>query len=130
MKIFILEDNEERIKWFVKSFSEDELVISNMASLSIEILKTIKFQLIFLDHDLGGKAFVNSDREDTGAEVAREMRNSMNSDTPVVIHSLNKHGAQRIESTLMMDGHQAAVRIAPYGSFKPCRTGKGVEDVR
>ena len=66
MNIFILEDDIVRIAWFKKEFKQDTLTINTDAEPAKKILKKQKFDLIFLDHDLGGEVYVSSDNANTG----------------------------------------------------------------
>jgi hypothetical protein len=99
-KIFILEDNDERIKWFKKTFYFADLFITKFANVAIAELKTVKYDIIFLDHDLDGQVFVNSNHENTGYQVAKIIKDTINKDTPVVIHSLNLPAASLMKSVL------------------------------
>lgn len=102
MKIFILEDNPERIKIFKKIFSVgNQLFIYT----SIDEVKTNYFlngpyELYYFDHDLGGKFYVDSNDENTGFQVAKWIINKdpeiMNK--KIIIHSLNYYGALNIKS--------------------------------
>lgn len=47
------------------------MTLVDKAHEAIQALKDHTFDLICLDHDLGGQVMVDSSREDTGAEVAR-----------------------------------------------------------
>jgi CheY-like chemotaxis protein len=91
LKILILEDSCERIKIMSETFINDNMVVTNCAETAIEFLNNIKFDLIMLDHDLGGDVYVNINDENTGSEVCRKI-NKLNKDSIVVIHSWNKVG--------------------------------------
>lgn len=90
MKILVLEDNEERRVFFKKALfgTETDYVVD--ANSCIEKINTVKYDLLFLDHDLGGKVFVNPHEENTGYQVALALKNSLNKKTPVIIHSWNR----------------------------------------
>ena len=71
MRIFILEDDENRLivmqREIPKIFPGCELLQSSTAKEAKEILLKYKvFDIISLDHDLGGLVFVNSLNENTG----------------------------------------------------------------
>ena len=117
MKIFILEDYEERTHTFSKEFVKDELVICNNAELALTLLAQVKFDLIFLDHDLEGEAYVDSDYPNTGYRVARELQNTLNADTRVIVHSYNPAGVElMMEGLLQCGGDQHVLRIFQQGS--------------
>lgn len=99
MKIFVLEDMEDRIKIFEKIFGEHELTICDTADEAKEILGQQKFDTIFLDHDLGGEIYVDSDLPNTGYQVAKFIANQKIS-SQIIIHSMNYDGALNIKSIL------------------------------
>lgn len=105
MKVFVLEDDTHRIEEFKKRFAERnwESVFTDTAKEAIEHLNTTKFDLIFLDHDLGGQVYVPESNENTGSAVVRAMiENSekTNMDTPIIIHSLNTPAADSMAKNL------------------------------
>ena len=100
MKIFILEDDPHRITRFKQWYSHHDLTITDQAADAIEILKSEKFDLIFLDHDLGGQVYVDSSEKNTGYTVACELSSTVNSDTTVVIHSMNPTGSNNMKAVL------------------------------
>ena len=55
MRIFILEDDKERIAAFASMFGQHITVFTNNVVLARSILTYSKFDCIFLDHDLEGK---------------------------------------------------------------------------
>lgn len=115
MKIFILEDNPDRIYTFMNTYKLDEVTISNNAHEAIKILKNSKFDLIFLDHDLGGQYNVSSLQQNTGAQVVPAIK-EQNLDTPIIIHSFNSRGAQNMNFILEQIGHCGQVLIKPFSN--------------
>lgn len=100
MRIFVLEDNAERAKWFQNRFVNDTVVIAVDVEPAIEILsKDLKFDLFFLDHDLGGRVYVDANQEKTGMDVARFLLDK-DIKVPIVIHSMNIYGAKNMKSVL------------------------------
>lgn len=106
MRLFILEDYEERTHWFSSVFLLDEMVLCNQAGLAMELLRTVKFDVILLDHDLCGDAYVPSDHPNTGFTVVKGLWTTINRDTPVVVHSHNPEGADRMMDILGARGHR------------------------
>jgi len=105
MKILVLEDDIERIEEFRKRFQNvkgiENVDFCYSAKVCIELLKKEKYSLIFLDHDLGDKVFVNSNEQNTGAEVARWIeQNPLESGQSVIIHSVNPSGAKYMMSAI------------------------------
>ena len=101
MNILVVEDNEERIKWFQRRFQKHTLVIVQTAQAAIEILaNNLNWDCVFLDHDLGGVDFsINGFNEQTGTEVAKFIRDR-GFKNQVVIHSMNIYGSESMKSIL------------------------------
>ena len=117
MKILILEDDatkdrmpqfRERIKELEEIVdSKIEMVHTEFAHECISKLEKVsnekeKFDIIFLDHDLGNEVYVNSNREDTGSEVARWINKNMDKlyGAFVITHTFNPAGAKNITSLI------------------------------
>jgi len=96
MKIFILEDSVERINIFFTMFNGHNITVSNEAVTANAILDKVKFDIIFLDHDLGGQVYVDSEEENTGFQVAQHLPSTINNNTRVIIHSWNEPAACRM----------------------------------
>lgn len=113
MKILILEDDQNRIDIFKINLIGESVDYCIEAKEAIKLINAQKYDLIFLDHDLGGEIYVNSDDENTGYQVAKIIPNSINKDTKVIVHSFNPAGAK-----LMMQAiGRNAVRI-PFCNIK------------
>lgn len=102
--ILILEDSHERIEQFVEHFkhSRHGLIITDNVDQAIAMLSTRKIDLVYLDHDLGGKTNVDPTVEKTGYHVAKfiaEMATSRPGN--VIIHSCNAPGAQSMADVLL-----------------------------
>ena len=112
MKILILEDSEQRNFHFKEQLRQFEYTITETAQEAIEELKTNRFGLIFLDHDLGGEVYVDTRNTNTGSEVARWL---VASDTPrsvgIIIHSMNLPAAREMEAVLRGGGF---IHTTPY----------------
>jgi len=91
MNILILDDMEERHDAFREKFKNIECNIIHVTTAKecIEALKNNTFDLICLDHDLGGK--------ETGHEVSKWIADNKNTHpmdkTKIIIHSYNPVGA-------------------------------------
>lgn len=93
IRILVLEDDTERVKQFKQRMLPNWFVdYVATASEAISLLSKQEYDWIFLDHDLGGMAYVNSAKADTGAEVARWLAANKTKAT-VIIHSFNEDGA-------------------------------------
>ncbi len=107
MKIFILEDDRARQTWFLDRFEGHDvtLIESNKDAHKFEGF----YDLICLDHDLGGRQLV--DHEDCGLMFVKNMKNYF-ADSLVLIHSYNPDGAIAMKAE-----HPMAI-IAPFGGAK------------
>jgi len=95
MRVFILEDDPVRIKWFKENFEEGiELDITDEVSVAQNLLSEEKYDIILLDHDLGGRQMVSHEEWNTGSTVARMIHETHNSHLTVVVHSWNPSGAK------------------------------------
>lgn len=101
MKIFVLEDNPIRQKWFKRTFFKDEIFIFDNVQKAKEFLIENKdIDILFLDHDLDHRIYVNSDEENTGYQLVRFIAEENFNCKMVVIHSLNNYGADRMYDLL------------------------------
>lgn len=96
MNIFILEDDALRMQWFRERLLNHDITHADSCT-QIERFQP-PYDLIFLDHDLGGRQL--EDHEDNGAAFAKLIAESVNADAVVIIHSYNSAGAQNIQLTL------------------------------
>ncbi len=105
MNIFILEDNNERNKFF-KSFlpilyPEAKIIIHEEASNAINALEPNSYwDIILLDHDLGGKVFVDSNNLNTGYQVAKHIKEKGIRYGQCIAHTQNPVGAKNIQNVL------------------------------
>jgi len=74
------------------------------AAEAIGFLLKKEYDLVFLDHDLGGEEMVSSDREDTGMEVVKWIVGNEIPVSLVVVHSCNPGGAANMTSYLRQAG--------------------------
>ena len=100
MKILILEDDLTRQRLFKENLIKHDIFITDSSKVAIWKLTKEPWDILFLDHDLGGNVFVESG-EDTGYEVAKFLEeNKQYTPNTVIVHSLNVVGAQNIISAL------------------------------
>ena len=107
IRIFILEDDDNRIKQFRKNFINAELTITKDSKDAIKILrKQLPYDYLFLDHDLGGQQMTKSG-ENTGYEVAQWLsKNALKKPKlGLYIHSLNIPGAKNMHDALGYGTH-------------------------
>ena len=100
MDILILEDNEERCMHFRKNLINHEVNITEFSKEAISLLEKKDYDILFLDHDLGGMQMVTSG-EGTGYEVAEWLSKNQNRKPKrIYIHSLNEPGRKNMKSVL------------------------------
>lgn len=96
MKILIVEDNKARIKWFKEALIGHSVDIVESADPAISLVKEKKYDVIFLDHDLGGEEYVDSNNDNTGYQVSKVIKGSINCQTRIIVHSCNPVGSKNI----------------------------------
>lgn len=122
MKVLFLDDRQKRIDVAVERYKDDDLTVVRTAEEAIGVLSstlngsTLRdpdtwqgWDLVCLDHDLGGESFVDSNRKDCGMEVVRWMtafRGPLNQIAKkVIIHSSNLGGAMTMYCALDARGY-------------------------
>lgn len=114
MKIFILEDDSERIKAFSRALNEVDYVVANTVEDGQKMWNP-PYDVILLDHDLD---FAYDDDkladEQTGHTFAEWLPfHSCDKNTRVVVHSFNYSGARRIAQTMHEKGYNVVQQ--PFG---------------
>lgn len=102
MKILFLDDNINRCEYARERFKGQDYFEANTTDEAIAILKAqSRFDLVYLDHDLGGKTFVPSN-EESGYWVAKFISEMPFSKRPykVVVHTYNPAGARNMMDVL------------------------------
>lgn len=118
LKILILEDDQNRIATFRNKLSRHTLVFVETASDAIATIKGAAevgsaFDVIFLDHDLGGEAYVDPSNQNTGSEVVRWLTSygGVLEQPYIIIHSMNHPAATSMQKALDRDGYEFVYRI-------------------
>ena len=100
--VLVVEDDSFRIEWFERQFAGIPfLFITKDVDEAITLIRLIKFDMIFLDHDLGDfeevlDAQFAGQPEPTGLDVAKEIPGTVNQETECIVHSMNPTGAANI----------------------------------
>lgn len=97
MRILFLDDDEYRHKTVRPLMTFDA---ARTALEAIGLLQVNTYDLVFLDHDLGGLQMVESSEENTGFTVAKWIRDNNPSIGWVILHSLNPGGVLNMDSVL------------------------------
>lgn len=110
-KVFLLEDSEERVKWF-RSRVRDLYWVAT-AEEGLACLETMgPFDWYFLDHDLGVMDAYGSAPQGSGLDVAIKLASTGCLGKHVVIHSWNADAAGRMKSYLPF------ASVIPFGNFE------------
>ena len=106
MNILFLDDDNYRIESFKTKIKGATIV--KTASAAIEAIQSQDiWNIVFLDHDLGGETFVDSDREDCGMEVACWIAENQPNIRNIIVHSLNKPAADQMVAILKDSKYRA-----------------------
>lgn len=96
MKIFILEDDEERVDLFLEVLKGQEVTVARTVEEGKKKFSP-DFQVLLLDHDLGGRQMVRvGEGEETGLDFAEWLGEAPDPSPEVVIHSWNPDGGSRM----------------------------------
>jgi CheY-like chemotaxis protein len=104
VNILFLDDNKERCEKF-QNLVENTTIV-HTAEECITCLKNQLWNIVLLDHDLGGKIFVDSGDEDCGMAVVRFLMKAPPNPKPrIIIHSLNYPASQKMYKDLVGAGY-------------------------
>lgn len=109
MRIFILEDDPERIIHFYDLLKRHDLTIIHTVEREYDFIPP--YDLILLDFDLGGRQL--TEHPDDGAAVVRKIRDRIG-EAKVILHTWNRGGADQMES-LLKEAGITDVRHCPFG---------------
>jgi hypothetical protein len=106
MKILILEDNPIRIGKFEALFKNQDLrIVQDVESAIVSCLEN-EYRVMWLDHDLEGKIWEDSNKENTGYQFIKWLvDNKKAKETLIYIHSMNPIGANRMLNYLKDNGY-------------------------
>lgn len=102
MKILFLDDSffrKQQLDIKLRPFDNIYYDWVQTSKQAIEFLQKNKYDLIMLDHDLGGKSMEESG-PGTGYEVAQWIKNNMKNPPKIFIHSHNPVGAKNMQQVL------------------------------
>lgn len=105
MRIFILEDNEDRIKFFKEVYKHHEVYFSCDVAEALLILNQKEFAVIFLDHDIQEEKLTTYNN---GYElVKRIIEFNLQKQAIFYIHSMNPCKGQIMANLLSENGYEA-----------------------
>ena len=128
IRVFLLDDDERRHRWFTKRFKGDVIDIANNVTEALELLSAASYDAIFLDHDLHPEHYhaESTDDERTGYAVAVWLCSNpeLQRASTILVHTRNADGAMRMVGELRRAGRSAdyvpfpmlAERIKKYWS--------------
>lgn len=96
MKVFILEDDINRIEKFRQKLRQHSVTYCDDVPTAKALLKKDKYEIIFFDHDLGGEQMVPSEHPNTGYQLAKWLREQDMHFEQIIIHTCNPGGGDRI----------------------------------
>lgn len=100
MKILVLDDSVERQIAFKAWLDSDDVTCIETAKECIDLLDSQTWNVVFLDHDLGGETMVSSG-PGTGYEVAQWLVDHPDKiPGQVVVHSMNPVGRNNIRQLI------------------------------
>lgn len=100
MRILILDDDLCRHQAFNRKLIGNDVKNVETSQDAIDALQNESWDLVCLDHDLGGKVYVQSGKN-TGYEVAQWLfDNPEKQPERIIIHSYNPVGAKNMKSLL------------------------------
>jgi hypothetical protein len=111
-KIFILEDDHTRIGLFLEAIGHYNVDIGTSVQ-EAQLNWRPPYDLILLDHDLGGEQMSKSEGPNTGYQFAKWM-GKPEFQPIIIIHSYNPDGAKKMEAVLKENGWRWVSRI-PFG---------------
>jgi CheY-like chemotaxis protein len=119
MRVFVLEDSKVRfgvILNFWKKFASFEGGASYTEAIKSFDLN-YKYDLIMLDHDLGGEEGIDIKESNTGTNFVKWIgKNYQHRDVPIIIHSHNPIGSEHMHCLLTEFGFFNVDEI-PFGTL-------------
>jgi len=119
VRIFVLDDDPERILWFMQQWAGEQFTCVNNAEDAVMLLRrfeVLPYDLMFLDHDLAGHVYLPSD-EKSGYEVVKTLvTRGYPREMLAFVHSWNEAGSRLMVESLRAAGIR--VKAAKFGTFE------------
>jgi hypothetical protein len=107
-KILFLDDRSKRIHSAMHKFKNCNFTIVTTVVECLRFLSEEEWDVVFLDHDLGGHEFIDPDWDECGMEVVRYLEGTAwppeKKRPDFVVHSSNVFGATAMEIRLKKMG--------------------------
>ena len=97
MKVFVLEDDIDRIMRFRQKLHKHQVTYCDWVEEAKKLLKDGAYDVIFLDHDLGGEIMVDSNDPNTGYQLAKWIKEQGLTFDQIIIHTCNPIGGDNIQ---------------------------------
>jgi hypothetical protein len=111
IRVFLLDDDERRHRWFKSRFKGDAVDIANNVTEAQQLLSASSYDAIFLDHDLHPEHYHNdsTDDERTGYAIAVWLcaNPELQRASTILVHTRNADGAMRMVGELRRVGRSA-----------------------
>jgi len=111
IRVFLLDDDERRHRWFTMRFKGDFIDIASNVSDALQLLSASSYDAIFLDHDLHPEHYNadSTDDERTGYAVAAWLSSNpeFQRASTILVHTRNADGAMRMVGELRRAGRTA-----------------------
>lgn len=111
IRVFLLDDDERRHRWFTARFKGDYIDIASNVIEALELLSASSYDAIFLDHDLHPEHYNadSTDDERTGYAVAAWLSSNpeLQRASTILVHTRNADGAMRMVEELRGAGRHA-----------------------
>lgn len=118
MNILFLDDDPNRIKLVTRHCINHNLYVVTTAQDAIASLRTnSNYDLVSLDHDLGGEQMVSSGRG-TGYEVAEHISKMSSPPLHVNVHSFNPTDAKNMYEVLHDNRHIKEISWATFNTAR------------
>lgn len=123
IKVFLLDDDKRRHKWFEKRFEGDNLSIAECVTEAKELLANDTFDAIFLDHDLLPHHYESNDHDDfanTGYAIAEWLfdRDDLQRAATIIVHTRNADAAIPMVMKLRESGRNVEYCAFPMLDLK------------
>ena len=111
IKVFLLDDDNRRHKWFAVRFKGDFLHVAKDVGQAQKLLSEHSYDAIFLDHDLHPEHYSSFDHDDerTGYAIAAWLASNpeLQRGSTILVHTRNADGAMRMVEEMRRAGRNA-----------------------
>jgi hypothetical protein len=123
IKVFLLDDDRRRHRWFEKRFKGDSLDIAETVEAAKEFLASENYDAVFLDHDLLPEHYESNDHGDyanTGYAIAEWLteQDTLQRAATFIVHTRNADAAIPMVQKLREGGRNVEYCAFPMLDFK------------